>query len=414
MRDMKRSYLIIAGLIGVCVLTIFSPFFSSWAFEMTGEEGRASQIKGLLELSTQVIRPPLDLRPDAVIQFADVNPFGINTFLHQEVEPSKRERQVQMIKEAGFYWLRQEFPWYDIEVHAKGDFEDRRHPPAINAWAKYDAIVEITRRYDLHLIARLSSPPAWSRSDGEARGSFAPPDRFSDYADYAKAVASRYKGRIKFYQLWNEPNIYPEWGEQAVSPEAYKQLLCEAYRAIKSVDADAVILAGALAPTNELSGRDLNEFVFLQRMYDAGAGKCFDIMSAQAYGLWSGPTDKRLSPINVNYARHVYLRDLMVRNGDERKAIWISEMNWNVAPENLPANYGRVTVEQQARWAPLAYERAKKDWKWIGVINFWFFKRADDSEKNQSWYYFRMVEPDFTVLPVYEGMKKYIERNISK
>jgi len=42
------------------------------------------------------------------------------------------------------------------------------------------------------------------------------------------------------------------------------------------------------------------------------------------------------------------------------------------------------------------------------VINFWFFKKADDSEKNQSWYYFRMVEPDFTPLPVYEGMKKYI------
>jgi hypothetical protein len=133
-------------------------------------------------------------------------------------------------------------------------------------------------------------------------------------------------------------------------------------------------------------------------------------MSVQGYGLWSGPTDRRLNPITVNYSRHVYLRDIMVRNGDEHKAIWISEMNWNAVPPDsgLPPNYGQATLEQQARWAPLAYERAQKEWPWIGVINFWFFKRADDSEKNRTWYYFRMAEPDFTLMPVYEAMKAYI------
>ena len=43
----------------------------------------------------------------------------------------------------------------------------------------------------------------------------------------------------------------------------------------------------------------------------------------------------------------------------------------------------------------------------MGVVNFWFFKRASDAEQNQSWYYFRMVEPDFTPLPVYEAMREY-------
>ena len=71
-------------------------------------------------------------------------------------------------------------------------------------------------------------------------------------------------------------------------------------------------------------------------------------------------------------------------------------------------------MEQQAKWAPLAYERAKKDWKWIGAINFWFFKRADDSAKGESWYYFRMVEPDFTPLPVYFSMKEYIAKSSVK
>ena len=31
-------------------------------------------------------------------------------------------------------------------------------------------------------------------------------------------LVNRYKGRIRYYQLWNEPNIYPEWGNYPISP----------------------------------------------------------------------------------------------------------------------------------------------------------------------------------------------------
>jgi hypothetical protein len=101
----------------------------------------------------------------------------------------------------------------------------------------------------------------------------------------------------------------------------------------------------------------------------------------------------------------------MVANGDAAKPIWISEMNANAVP-NDPAvvdvgRFGQVTPEQQARFAPLAYERAMEEWPWVGVVNFWFFKRATDLERNQAMYYFRMVEPDFAPLPVYEAMREY-------
>jgi hypothetical protein len=148
-------------------------------------------------------------------------------------------------------------------------------------------------------------------------------------------------------------------------------------------------------------------------MYQAGAGECFDVMSVQGYGLWSGPTDRRMHPGKVNYGRHQFIRDIMVAHGDASKPIWISEMNWNAVPEDsgLPAIYGRVSLEQQARWAPLAYERARDEWPWVGVVSFWYFKRADASEIDQSWYYFRMLEPDFTMMPVYTGIKNYITSN---
>ncbi len=381
-------------------------------FNLTGEEAPAGQARALLQLAMGRLRPQPNTRPDVSIAHTDINPFGINTFLQEEVESAKRERQVQLIAEAGFHWIRQEFTWEDIEIHGKGDFVDRRNDPAgIDAWAKYDQIVDLAEHYGLEIIARLSNPPAWSRAAGNAAGAFAPPDDLSDYGDFVTTAVARYAGRVTHFQIWNEPNIYPEWGEYPVNPEAYTELLCHAYRRAKEANPQAVILSGALAPTLELSGRGFNDLVFLQRMYDAGAADCFDILSMQGYGLWSGPTDHRQRPTHINYARNVLVRDLMVQNGDEHKAIWISEMNWNPVPNGVLTQgiYGQVTPEQAARYAPLAYQRAQEEWPWVGVINFWFFKRASDAEKDQEWYYFRMVEPDFALTPVYFSMQAYIQ-----
>jgi hypothetical protein len=411
---MKRRFRIILFCVAAVLLDalfFFRDGLSQVLFDWTGEEAWAGQARAVLQLATGRLRPQPDTRPDASILYANVNPYGINTFLQDEVELAKREKQVQLIAEAGFYWIRQEFPWEDIEIHGKGDYVDRRNDPAgIDAWAKYDHIVELTDQYGLEIIARLSNPPAWSRALGDDAGALAPADDIADYGDYVAAVVSRYAGRITTFQIWNEPNIYPEWGEAPVSPEAYTELLCHAYGRAREANPKVVILSGALAPTLALDERDFSDLLFLQRMYDAGAGACFDILSMQGYGLWSGPTDRRQRPTNINYARNVLVRDMMVQNGDENKAIWISEMNWNPVPDEILTQgaYGQVTPEQAARYAPLAYQRAEEEWPWVGVINFWFFKRASDAEKDQEWYYFRMAEPDFTLMPVYYSMQAYI------
>jgi hypothetical protein len=383
---------------------------TNWLFDLTGEDNLLGQARGLIDLLTQFTRPAPNTAPDAVVAFAGVSPFGVNTFLHQEVEPAKRERQIQLAAEAGFEWIRQPFPWYDIEIQGKGDFNDCRHDPCIDAWAKYDGIVDLAEQYDLQIIARLDSPPEWARS---APGDFAPPADFDDYGDFVAAVATRYAGRVRFYQIWNEPNNYPEWGEQPVDPEAFTHLLCTAYARIKQADPDAVVLAPALTPTISLDpgpgpGTGLNDFIYLQRMYDSGAGACFDIMSAQGYGLFSGPTDRRLRPRIVNFGRPQYLRDIMLANGDAGKPIWISEMNWNAVPDEVAdKRFGQVTLEQQARYLPLAYERIRREWPWAGVASVWYLKDADDHEKDQAKYYFRLLDPNFTPLPVYEAIKEY-------
>jgi len=385
-------------------------------FACTGEEDLLPQARGMAQLAINGLHPQPRTAPDTLVAHAGVNPFGINVFLEQEVDEWKRARSLQMIADAGFHWIRQEFPWEDIEIHGKGDFEDRRHEPHRPAWEKYDNIVDLAEKYGMEVTARLSNPPAWTRAEGNAGGTYAPPDDLADWGDYVYTVVSRYRGRVRYYQLWNEPNIYPEWGEQPVDPEGYTRLLCEGYRRAKEADPDAVIISGALAPTVSLHpgpgpALGLNEFIFLQRMYDAGAAGCFDVLAVNDYMLWSGPTDRRMRPLNINFSRPVYVRDIMVANGDAAKPVWISEMNSNAVPNDPDiegwGGYGQVTPEQQARYAVLAYQRAMEEWPWMGVVNFWFFKRASDAERNQSWYYFRMVEPDFTPLPVYEAMQEY-------
>jgi len=183
----------------------------------------------------------------------------------------------------------------------------------------------------------------------------------------------------------------------------------------RAVDPEVVIISGALASTIDLDGiqvpgHNFNDLTFLQRMYDAGAAPYFDVLAMQGYGLWSGPTDQRMQPRVINFGRPEFVRDVMVRNGDAAKPIWISEMNWNAVPDDVAdKRFGQVTPEQQARYLPLAYERIRQEWPWLGVANVWYLKRATDQweQNGQPEAYFRLLAPDFRPLPVYESIKDY-------
>ena len=415
---LRQTLILWAGLLsfgGLALLLLATPPARQWLWAHTGEEAFSAQVKGVTDLAADLLRPRLTLAADVPVAPVVDSPFGINVFLEQEADPAKRELAVQMAAAAGYHWLRQEFPWEDIEIHGKGDFEDRRHDPYRSAWDKYDHIVTLAEQYDMELIVRLSNPPAWTRAAGDDAGTYAPPDDFQDFADFVTAVVERYRGRVHYYQLWNEPNIYPEWGKRPVSPEEYTALLKAGAAAARAADPDVVIIAGALASTIDLdgtvnAGRNFNDLLFLQRMYDAGAADAFDVMATQGYGLWSGPTDHRMHPRVMNFGRVQFIRDLMVQNGDARKPIWISEMNWNAVPDDVAdKRFGQVTLAQQARYLPLAYARVQDDWPWVGVANTWYLKRATDAweQNRQPEAYFRLLAPDFTPQPVYVSMQEY-------
>jgi hypothetical protein len=64
-------------------------------FNVTGEENLLSQLRGVVDYATNLIRLMPNTADDAVTVETNVNVFGVNTFLEQEVEPAKRDRQLQ-------------------------------------------------------------------------------------------------------------------------------------------------------------------------------------------------------------------------------------------------------------------------------------------------------------------------------
>jgi polysaccharide biosynthesis protein PslG len=413
---------------------IFHGLAWNFIYYQTGEESIMGQLQGMVELGGNLFRAQPQTDPYTPIQHNDIFPYGINTFLEQETEEAKLRVMLQMIHEAGFGWIRQEFPWADIEVDGRGQFTDSREDvtgdgiiDTISSWQKYDRIVDLAEENDLGMIVRLSTPPNWSRAENydTPAGIKAPPDDYQDFVNYAVAVAEHYRGRIRYYQVWNEPNIYPEWGEDFVNPADYTRLLCMTYEALKAVDPQIVVISGTIAPTNSLDGYyGYHDLVFLQNLYDNGAGECFDVLSAQGYGLNSSPYDRRESAVHLSFSRHIAYRDIMLRNGDAHKPIWLSEVAWNPILdawrpiEEIAGayNYGAVTNEQAAAYLPQAFDRANQEWPWVGQLSYWHFTRFTIDESQTNWYWFRMVEADyspesgtFTPLPIYYAAQSYLQ-----
>ena len=150
-------------------------------------------------------------------------------------------------------------------------------------------LVDAGNAAGLQFIARLERPPDWARAQGTAET--APPQNLDDYGDFVAAFVQHFKGRVHYVQIWNEPNRFEDWGFQPVDPVAYTKLLQVAYARAKQVDPSIVVLSAALTPTTDCCTKNRPDPVYLQQMYEAGAGSSFDVLGAQAYGLRAGPED---------------------------------------------------------------------------------------------------------------------------
>jgi len=328
---------------------------------------------------------------------------GMNMFLEQEVESDKRQRSLELVRAAGVTWIRQELPWEQIEPVAKGQNTDPTFGGS--TWAKFDETVDQARALGLEVMLRLDTSPRWALPSGAPDG-LSPPAQLADYWDFVDQVAARYRGRVAAYQIWNEPNLSTEWGRRPPDAAAYARLLRGASERIRAADPAARVVMAAMAPTLTENADALNELVYLQQLYDAGIRGSFDVLAVQAYGLRGGPDDPRVDRSDVTFSRPLLVHQLMERNGDAELPVWATEVGWNVNPPSFAVQrFGRVTPSLQARYTVRGLERAAEQWPWMQVMYVWYWKRPDETNRDQDWFWFRVADPDFSLQPVYYALR---------
>ena len=377
-------------------------------FSLLTLAGLAGLLADLLVLGP-ISQPPLSARhPPGTIPNTDVNPYGVNVFLHEEVEEMKKRLTLEMVADAGIGWVKQQFPWAEIEPRP-GYFWDDRYDKS--SWEKFDQIIDLAGEYGLEVIARVDRPPAWARPEGSDPK--APPIDPHDYADFIYEFVRHYRGRIHYVQIWNEPNLDTEWVEgQPVDAQNYVTMLRLAYERAKEADPNVQVLSAPLAArtTDDPDRVSLSDLTYLEEMYQAGAAPHFDILSANAYGFES-PPQAPPDPAQYNFRRAELIREIMEKHGDDNKPVWFNEYGWNTAPADLPREelkWGRVSEEQQAQWTVEGFDYARREWPWAGVICIWYFRQVGEQQypPTSAEYYFRMVNVDFTPQPVYTAIQK--------
>ncbi len=346
--------------------------------------------------------------------------YGMQAFLWWR--PEVAQRDMELIRDAGFRWVKQSFAWREIEGTGKGNYD----------WDVTDRIVEQMESIGgLNLVARLDSEPTWASGQTYPNDQdviMTPPKNLKDFGDFCFALAQRYKGRIAAYQIWNEPNLSREWGGQPPNAKAYVELLKVGYEAIKRADPNAIIISAGLAPTTRFDNVAMPDTEYLRRMYAQGAKPYFDALGAHGAG-YKAPPEKPPGevandpnfynqgdancpgpPCRIYCFRHVEdLRQIMVDNGDGNKRVVVLEFGWTIDPRpNSPYAWHAVTEEQQADYFVRAYQYAKENWQpWIGIMSLIYMPDVDWTEEDEQYWWSIAVPnyPQFLPRKAYRDLK---------
>jgi hypothetical protein len=190
-------------------------------------------------------------------------------------------------------------------------------------WQPLDIWVAAAEQHRVpDILLTLGQTPAWASTNPDdvnyvGAGAPAPPADMQDWRDYITAVAQRYKGRIRYYEIWNEPNDNTYYTGTVAE---LAQLTAEAYTILKAVDPGNTVLSpAAYAPG------------YLGQLLQAGVGSNVDMI---AYHFYETPPESTAAAI-------ANVRMVMAANGAASLPLWDSEgaSGDTTVPEDLAAAY---------------------------------------------------------------------------
>ncbi len=131
------------------------------------------------------------------------------------------------MRAAGIRWARTDFDWTTVQHQAGGPWD----------YTMFDETLRKAEAAGITILPILAYDVAWAR----------PAYQHLDlWREYVRNMVSRYKGRLTYWEVWNEPDLEQFWKEKP-DPANYTTLLKAAYEEIKAIDPEAKVLLGGLS-----------------------------------------------------------------------------------------------------------------------------------------------------------------------
>lgn len=198
-------------------------------------------------------------------------------------------------------------------------------------WTALDAAVtnaETAGATDIMYV--LGSTPRWASRSPDLPGLYGPgstalPTDPEDYLDFLREVATRYKGRITSYQIWNEANTRSfyegDWNRLA-------QLTRRAYDTVKITDPSALVVAASSTVIPDPAFYDESFFFRYARALHR-AGDPVDAMAVHLY-----PVDTTKGP--DARAESIRAAQRVLNKLGVNRPLWDTEVNYGDRRAGLP------------------------------------------------------------------------------
>jgi len=181
-------------------------------------------------------------------------------------------------------------------------------------WSRLDALVNQAQAHGMPMFYSTDYVPKWAAIDKSScrpavfnntvcRSTAA---NIQDWDDFVTALATRYKGKIDMYELWNEPD-QPE--ESTATVGQMVTLTNHMYKIIRSIDPGALIGSPSIITTQ-----------WLDSYWAAGGVHDVDVVTLHGY---PGNTP----PESICYFRTQPLKAVMAKYGIS-KPLWDTEDSW--------------------------------------------------------------------------------------